>query len=136
MAHFAKLNSENKVIEVIRVNNEIITDSNGVEQESLGVDFLNSIFNDQTITWKKTSYNTKNGKYYDQDGTEGDQSKAFRVNYAIINGTYNPSKDAFIGIQHFPSWTLNQNTCNYDPPVPYPNDGNEHFWNESLQIWE
>lgn len=136
MAYFAKLNSENKVIEVIRVNNEVITDSNGVEQESLGVNFLNSIFNDQTVTWKKTSYNTKNGKYYNQDGTEGDQSKAFRVNYAIINGTYNPSKDAFIGIQHFPSWILNENTCNYEAPIPYPNDGNEHFWNESLQTWE
>ena len=136
MAYFAKLNSENKVIEVIRVNNEVITDSNGVEQESLGVSFLNSIFNDQTVTWKKTSYNTKNGKYYNQDGTEGDQSKAFRVNYAIINGTYNPSKDAFIGIQHFPSWILNESTCNYEAPIPYPNDGNEHFWNESLQTWE
>ena len=136
MAYFAKLNSENKVIEVIRVNNEVITDSNGIEQESLGVNFLNSIFNDTTVTWKKTSYNTKNGKYYNQDGTEGDQSKAFRVNYAIINGTYDPSKDAFIGIQHFPSWVLNENTCNYEAPIPYPKDGNEHFWNESLQVWE
>lgn len=136
MAYFAKLNSENKVIEVIRVNNEVITDSNGIEQESLGVNFLNSIFNDTTVTWKKTSYNTKNGKYYNQDGTEGDQSKAFRVNYAIINGTYDSSKDAFIGIQHFPSWVLNENTCNYEAPIPYPKDGNEHFWNESLQVWE
>jgi len=138
MAHFAKLNSENIVIDIHKVNNQVIIDQNGMEQESLGIQFLNDIFKDNTVVWKKTSFNTKQGKYYNQDGSEGDISKAFRKNYASIGGIYDPIRDAFINYKPFNSWTLNETTCDWEPPIPYPNpsNGNLYQWNESTQTWD
>lgn len=138
MAHFAKLNNNNEVIDIIKVNNPVITDINGVEQENLGIQFLNDIFKDNTIIWKKTSFNTKFGKYYNQDGSEGDISKAFRKNYAGIGFTYDQTRDAFIPPKPFNSWTLNETTCDWEPPIPYPNpsNGNLYQWNESTQNWD
>jgi len=138
MAHFAKLNNNNEVIDIIKVNNDVITDINGVEQENLGIQFLNDIFKDNTVVWKKTSFNTKLGKYYNQDGSEGDISKAFRKNYAGIGFTYDQTRDAFIPPKPFNSWTLNETTCDWEPPIPYPNpsNGNLYQWNESTQNWD
>jgi hypothetical protein len=138
MAHFAKLNNNNEVIDITKVNNVVITDINGVEQESLGINFLHSTYNDTSTIWKKTSFNTKQGKYYNQDGTEGDLSKAFRKNYASIGGIYDPIRDAFINYKPFNSWTLNETTCDWEPPIPYPNpsNGNLYQWNESTQAWD
>jgi hypothetical protein len=114
MAHFAKLDNENKVISVEVVNNNVIIDDNGIEQEQLGIDFLNTLYD--TASWyKQTSYN-----------------KAFRKNFAGINFTYDAGRDAFIPPNSFSSWTLNETTCQWEPPIPKPDDGKNYNWNEVL----
>ena len=65
----------------------------------------------------------------------GDQSKAFRKNYAFIGGTYDPVRDAFISPKCFDSWILNEQTCQWEAPVPYPDDGNIYYWNEETLSW-
>jgi hypothetical protein len=135
MAYFAKLNSENIVETVISINNAVITDSNGIEQEQLGVDFINQLYKTNDI-WKKTSYNTKGGKYFNSDNTLGDQSKAFRKNYAGIGYIYDSNRDAFIPPKPYNSWVLNESTCLWNAPVAYPQDGKRYAWNEEILNWE
>jgi len=135
MAYFSKLNSENIVETVISINNAVITDSNGIEQEQLGVDFINQLYKTNDI-WKKTSYNTRVGKYFNSDNTLGDQSKAFRKNYAGIGYTYDSQRDAFIPPKPFNSWILNETTCNWNAPIAYPTDGQKYTWNEEILNWE
>jgi hypothetical protein len=134
MAYFAKLGTGNIVENVISINNDVITDSNGVEQEQLGVDFINKLYNTNDV-WKQTSYNTKAGKYYNLDNTLGDQSKAFRKNYAGIGDTYDSQRDAFIGPKPYNSWILNETSCLWEAPIPYPTDGQKYTWNEETQNW-
>jgi hypothetical protein len=117
MAHFAKLDQNNVVLEVHVVHNNELLDENGVEQEQRGVDFLINWSNGY-LAWKQTSYN----------GT-------FRKNYAGIGYTYDPQRDAFIPPKPFPSWILNEQTCLWEPPVPYPTDGNLYQWDESMTNW-
>jgi hypothetical protein len=142
MAYFAKLNLENIVEKVISINNSVITDNNGIEQEQLGVDFINQLYKTNDI-WKKTSYNTIKGKYFNFDNTLGDQSKAFRKNYAGIGYTYDANRDAFIPPKPFNSWTLNEITCHWEAPVIRPEltqeqkDNNQYYsWNEQILNWE
>jgi hypothetical protein len=118
MAHFARLDETNKVIRVSVVNNEVITDSDGNEQEQVGIDFLTQL-NDGVGWYKQTSYN----------GT-------FRKNYAGIGYIYDATRDAFIAPQPYPSWTLNEDTCQWDSPVPYPDDGKQYEWNEETTNWK
>jgi hypothetical protein len=101
MAYFSKLNNSNIVIETISVNNAVITDENGNEIEQKGIDFLRNLYNEPESNWKKTSYNTKGGKYYEQTNNKypilsQDQSKAFRKNYAHAGYIYDAQRDAFI----------------------------------------
>jgi len=153
MAHFAQLDNNNIVTRVITVHNNVLKDSNGIEQESLGINFLKSLYGQDT-NWKQTSYNTRGGKHYittllpQTAGPEGlplssDQSKAFRKNYAGIGFTYDQQKDAFIEPKPYNSWTLNENTCTWEPPVPYPQitvteNGPSaiYKWNESTLTWD
>ncbi len=135
MAYFTKLNLENIVEQVISIHNSVITDSNGIEQEQLGVDFINQLYKTNDI-WKKTSYNTKGGKYFNSDNTLGDQSKAFRKNYAGIGYTYDSARDAFIPPKPYNSWILNETTCNWDAPISYPTDEKKYTWNEEILNWE
>lgn len=118
MAHFAKLGVGDIVTDVHVVKNEVITDNNGNEQEQLGIDFLNKIHNTRDI-WKQTSYNGN-----------------FRKNYAGIGFKYDRTRDAFIPPKPFDSWTLNEETCQWDSPIPYPEDGKNYIWNESTQQWD
>jgi len=134
MAYFAKLNSKNIVETVISINNAVITDSNGIEQEQLGVDFINQLYKTNDV-WKKTSYNTRGGKYFNSDNTLGDQSKTFRKNYAGIGMIYDSARDAFIPPKPFNSWILNESTCNWDAPISYPTDGQRYIWNEETLNW-
>ena len=127
MAHFAKLNQDNIVITVnVLSNNELLVD--GVDNEQKGIDFLNNLFNTND-NWKQTSYNTKGG-VHKLGGTP------FRKNYAGIGYTYNEEKDAFISTQPYPSWTLNEDTCWWEPPVAYPTDAQSATWNESTTSWD
>jgi hypothetical protein len=149
MAHFAKLDSNNIVTEVHVVNNAVITDENDVEQESLGVNFLRKLYKDGSAVWKQTSYNTKRGKHYGSNNEEStDQTKAFRKNYAGSGYKYDEARDAFIpqfilggqSLEDYPSWILNEDSCTYEPPVPYPGDKNHYHdsqygWNEGNQTW-
>jgi hypothetical protein len=134
MAHFAKIGLNNKVIEVHSVVNEVIYDSNGVEQENIGIDFLTKLTG--WAVWKQTSYNTRGGKYYNSNGTLGNQSKTFRKNYAGIGYTYDETRDAFIPKKPFNSWILNEDTCIWNAPVNRPEDDNIYSWNESTLTWD
>tara|TARA_R100000329_G_C7563985_1_gene199517 strand:+ start:121 stop:615 length:495 start_codon:yes stop_codon:yes gene_type:complete len=117
MAHFAKLNDSNVVLSV-EVVDDADTLKDGVEDEATGVTFLTNVHG--WSLWKKCSYNTREGKHYTDGSLSSDQSKAFRKNYPGIGFTYDASKDAFIPPKPYNSWTLNDTTCNWEPPVTYP----------------
>jgi hypothetical protein len=138
MAHYAKLDENNIVLEVNAVYNdqEIQVGEEGI------VTWLNENFNNQGVpggvTWKKTSYNTMSGKYWINEAEiiEGpDQSKAFRKNYAAVGDTYDLTRDAFIRPQPYPSWSLNESSCIWEAPVAYPDDGKIYDWNEDTTSW-
>lgn len=139
MARFAKIGPDNVVQQVVVVNNDVITDQNGIEQEQLGVDFLNNLYKTNDV-WKKTSYNTRGGKYYDQVNgisvLSQDQSKAFRKNLAVPGGIYDPQRDAFYGPQPSEAWILNEETCIWEPPIPYIYDDKTRIWNKITKTWE
>jgi hypothetical protein len=116
MAHFAKLDENNVVLAIHVVNNDVIT-NNGVESEQLGIDFLTQLHGH--INWKQTSYNNN-----------------IRKNYAGIGDLYDFVRDAFISPKLFESWTLNETTCRWDAPVPYPTDGKYYDWDESSLSWK
>ena len=141
MAYFAKLGTGNIVEQVISINNSVITDNNGIEQEQLGVDFINKLYNTRDV-WKKTSYNTIAG-VHNYGGV------AFRKNYAGIGYQYDQQRDAFIPPKPFNSWVLNEDTCQWQSPIPYPitntqnlinefgNPQNDLYkWNESTLTWD
>ena len=127
MASFAKIGLNNKVIEVLSVVNEVLHDSYGVEQESIGIDFLTKLTG--YPVWKQTSYNTHGG-VHDNGGTP------LRKNHAGIGYTYDEDRDAFIPPKPFNSWILNEDTCQWQSPIPYPNDKNRYKWNEENQSWD
>ena len=114
MAHFAKLSETNLVLSV-----EVIADSDAPTEEA-GIAYCQNLYG--WSSWKQTSFNTHQGVYYNDDGTEGDQSKAFRLNYAGLGYTYDTSIDGFCvpkpdGMN---SWVLDNTTGCYNPPVDYP----------------
>jgi hypothetical protein len=129
MASFAKLNSNNIVERVESVVNEVIKDSNGVEQESIGIQFLKTLYNEPNAICKQTSYNTVGGVHL-LGGVP------FRKNHAAIGYTYDSNRDAFIPQKPYNSWILNESTCNWDAPVARPDDGNMYNWNEEILNWE
>ena len=130
MASFAKLNSENTVTTVVSVVNEVLHDSNGVEQEQLGINFLKTLYNEPNDIWKQTSYNT-NGGVHRLGGTP------FRKNHAGIGHTYDQQRDAFIPPKPYNSWILNESTCNWEAPIVMPiDDNNMYKWNEEILNWE
>ena len=121
MAHFAKLDENNLVLEVI-----VVADSDA-PTEAKGQTFLQNLYKN-TITYKQTSYNTIAGEHK-LGGT------AFRKNYAGVGYTYDASKDAFIPPKPWNSWTLNEDTCQWEAPVAYPDDGKSYVWKEDTQTW-
>ena len=127
MAHFAKIGLNSKVIETVVVNNNELLDSNGVEQEANGVDFLTKLTG--WAIWKQTSFNTFAGQH-----TLG--GTPFRKNYGAIGFTYDEDRDAFIPPKLYNSWTLNETTCQWEAPVSHPNDGKQYQWNEVDQSWD
>jgi len=132
MASFAKIGLNNKVIEVLSVHNNELKDSNGVEQENIGIDFLTKLTG--WAIWKQTSYNTIGGEHR-LGGTP------FRKNHAGIGHTYDEDRDAFIPPKptQYPSWVLNETTCQWEPPIAKPDDETEtkrYGWNESTQQWD
>ena len=129
MAHFAKIGMNGKVIEVQSIANEVLHDANGIEQESIGIDFLTKLTG--WAIWKQTSYNTHNNTHK-LGGTP------FRKNFAGKGYTYDEDRDAFIPPKPFNSWTLNETTCNWDAPTAKPsaNQDQEYKWNEETLSWD
>jgi len=128
MASFAKIEN-NIVITVESVVNDVLKDSNGIEQEQLGIDFLKTLYNEPDAIWKKTSYNTHGGVH-----SLGETP--FRKNHAGIGYTYDEQRDAFISPKPFNSWVLNETTCQWEAPVARPDDNNRYKWNEEILNWE
>lgn len=120
MAHFAEIDSDNKVIRVLVISNE---------QEDRGQEFLASDLGLGGI-WLKTSYNTYGGKH--KNG-----GVPFRKNYAGIGYSYDSARDAFIPPKPslYPSWILNEETCLWEPPVSFPVGSGKYVWNESIVNW-
>ena len=111
MAHYAFLNENNIVTEVIT----------GIDEteliEGLHPEIWYGNFRNQTC--KRTSYNNN-----------------YRKNYAGIGYTYDPERDAFIAPKPFNKWVLNEETCVWEAPIPYPSDENEYVWNDNKSEWE
>jgi hypothetical protein len=129
MSHFAKLDENDIVVKVHVVNNS------EVPTEQTGIEFLQKIH--KTIdTFVQTSYNTNHGKHFDSDTREEDGGTSLRKNYARVGSHYDKTRDAFYIQQPYPSWTLNEETCLWDSPVSYPNDGKEYLWNEDTTSWD
>ena len=121
MAHFAQLDENNVVLQVLVIANEDASDENGNESEAIGVEFCKSLFGSDTI-WKQTSYNNN-----------------FRLKYASVGGFYDPERDAFYPSEDakpFPSWELDYETGDFDAPVPPPDGTYEGYdWDEENQQW-
>lgn len=127
MASFTKLDDNNVVLAVVSVHDNELLDENGNESEQKGIDFLTQWSGGYT-NWKQTSYNTIGG-VHSNGGTP------FRKNYAGVGYTYDEQRDAFIPPKLFASWSLNENTCQWQPPVAMPTDGNRYLWSEETQAW-
>jgi hypothetical protein len=125
MAHFAKLNKDNIVV-FVTVGRE---EDDGKEKE---------LFERTGDVYKQTSYNTRAGIHYKPNSNEPseNQSKALRKNYAGIGYTYDEERDAFIPPKPFTKWILNENTCQWEAPAPYPDDGKNYVWNDNKGEWE
>jgi len=128
MASFAKLNNNNIVERVESVVNEVLKDSNGIEQEAIGVQFLKNLYNEPNAVWKQTSYNT-------HGGIHSSGGIPFRKNHAGIGYTYDLQRDAFIPKKPYNSWVINEETCIWEAPIPYPTDGQRYSWNEENKNW-
>jgi len=145
MAHFAKLGANGKVIAVLTLNNSDMLNANGVEDESVGQQYLETHNNWPAQMWIQTSYNTRVGKYYNADNTEGDQSKAFRGNYAGIGYTWDEDDQIFWSKKPYASWVKHIESASWKSPIgdapaltdeqTSQNEANTHrwgyIWNES-----
>lgn len=116
MAHFAELDANNVVLQVLVVRNEDILDENGVESEAIGVQRCKDLFGG--VDWKQTSYNGN-----------------FRKRYAGIGDVYNKELDAFIAPKLYESWILNLETGKWEAPIPIPQDDNHYSWDEETKSW-
>jgi hypothetical protein len=117
VAHFAKITDTNTVTQVVVINNNDVGNLNFPASEPLGQNFL-AIFYGDNSAWRQTSYNGN-----------------FRKNFAGIGYFYDEKRDAFIAPQPYFSWLLNEDTCRWEPPTPYPSDGNVYNWDEATQTW-
>ena len=120
MKYFAKIELNNKVTQVLTIDDSVLKDANGNEHESLGVAFLTELT--KWPIWKETW-----------------RDESQRKHFAGIGFTYDEERNAFIGPQPFPSWTLNEDTCDWNPPTPFPEigpDKKKYKWHEETISWE
>jgi len=110
-----------------KVENKLVTQIIAAEQ-----DFIDSLDGQ----WVQTSYNTRAGIHYAPNSDDPDGGVALRKNYAGIGFTYDEVRDAFIPPKEYDSWVLNDETCQWESPVSYPDDGNMYLWNEETKTWE
>jgi hypothetical protein len=140
MAHFAKLGSNSKVIQVLTLNNGDMLNADGVEDESVGQQYLERHNNWPAQMWIQTSYNTAAGKH-----NSGDNSKAFRGNYAGIGYTWDEDNNIFYPKKPYASWVLNTTTATWHSPIgDAPDDLTDeekaartrYVWNEGTGAWD
>ena len=140
MAHFAKINSEKKVLAVHVLNNSDMLDGDGVEDETVGQQYLERHNNWPAQMWIQTSYNTAGGKH-----KSGDDSKALRGNYAGIGYTWDEDNNIFYTKKPYASWVLNTTTASWHSPIgDAPDDltddeklvGTHYVWNEGTGVWD
>jgi hypothetical protein len=128
MAHYAQLDSDNVVVNVF-----VGRDENDLAE---GVTDWETYYATPGFTVKRTSYNTYGSVHYTDGVKSADQRKAFRFNGSGIGYTYDPERDAFIAPQPYNKWILNESTCRWEAPVPYPSDGLDYVWNDNKGVWE
>jgi len=116
VAHFAELNQNNEVLRVVVVDNRDTSDASGIEREHIGCAHLEKILGG---VWRQTSYNA-----------------TMRKNYAGIGYTYDAQRDAFVPPKPFASWILDETTCQWQAPIPQPQDGRMYTWNEQTTSWQ
>ena len=159
MAHFAKLGANSKVIQVLTLDNKDMLNADGVEDETVGQQYLETHNNWPAQMWIQTSYNTSGGKHYsvttNSEGAEvrtesSDQSKALRGNYAGIGYTWDEDNNIFWPKKPYASWVKNTTTASWDSPIgdapaltaeqESQNTANTHMWsyvwNEANQSWD
>lgn len=117
MAHWAEIDENSRVIRVIVTSNDDTNEGHDWLVENLGGN------------WIKTSYNT-------HGGVHNDGGTPFRKNFAATGYTYDEEKDAFIPPKKYESWSLNEETCLWEPPAAYPEDGQRYVWNEDTLSWD
>lgn len=127
MAYFAELDENNVVLRVVAISDQDCLSEEGQELEYLGIAKCHQLFGEQTV-WKQTSFNTNGGQH-------SNGKTPLRKNFASIGYTYDVDKDAFIPPQTFPSWTLNEDTCVWECPVPMPDDGKQYDWDDNTISW-
>ena len=125
MAHFAELDENNIVLRVI-----VVSDDDAVNGEV----FCNNLLDGR---WKQTSYNTRGGVHYAPNTHTPDDGEQLRKNYAGVGYVFDEVRDAFMAPQPYPSWTLDENTCYWEPPVPKPPavSGGYYEWDEPTVNW-
>jgi len=151
MAHFAKLGINGKILTVTPLDDSIMLNADGIEDEAVGQQYLELHNNWPAAMWIQTSYNTRGNKYYNADGTEhSDQSKAFRGNYAGMGYEWDEDNNIFWPKKPFASWVKDISTASWKAPIGDPpslneeqtsqNNSNTHYWsyvwNESNQTWD
>lgn len=120
MAHFARLDENNNVIQVIVVDNKALLDENGQENEELGIKFCQQLLGENT-RWVQTSYNS-----------------SFRNRFAGTGSYYDPVRDVFTEMKPYDSWIYDEETNSWVPPIPKPENGDNYIfiWDEENKNWK
>jgi len=119
MSHFAEIDGDGIVQRVIVIEQDVLDSGNWGDPNN----------------WIQTSYNTRGGIHYAPNSNDPDDGVALRKNYAGKGYTYDKTRDAFIPPQPYPSWLLDENTCQWSAPVAYPDDGKRYNWDEDNTQW-
>jgi len=119
MSHYAKVNN-GKVEQIIVAE----------------ADFFKTFIDSSPGQWIQTSYNTRGGIHYAPNSNTPDSGIALRANYAGIGYIYDQTNDVFYAPQPFASWILDKTTWLWESPIPYPTDGKQYKWNETIKNWE
>jgi hypothetical protein len=119
MSYFARINDDGIVVQVIAIEKDVLDSGNWGDPND----------------WVQTSYNTRGGVHYAPNSNEPDGGIALRKNYAGKGYTYDQTRDAFIAPKPYPSWVLDEDTCQWDAPTPYPDDGKRYDWDEDTTSW-
>ena len=119
MSYYARIDDDGIVVQVIAIEKDVLDTGHWGDPND----------------WVQTSYNTRGGVHYAPNSRTPDGGIALRKNFAGVGYTYDSDKDAFIPPKPFSSWELNEETCNWNPPTPYPDDEKEYHWDEDTTSW-